>query len=222
MRLSESDHALVTAAVTAAEADTDGEIVTVVARRSDAYHDVALHWAVLAMLLVLALIAAWPGLALAIQGRVGDAWAPASPSALLTTVLVLLAATFLLARLLFAWRPLRLAVTPATTKERRVRRRALELFRTAAEKRTRASTGVLLYLSLEEHRAELIADESIHSKVAPETWGEAMAELVAEVKAGRPGAGMAKAVERIGAVLAEHFPRSAGDRNELPDRLIEL
>ena len=222
MRLTQADHDQVTAAVTAAEAGTDGEIVTVVARRSDAYHDVALHWSVLAMLLVLALLAAWPAIALAIYARVGDPWAPASPGALFAIALGLLALTFLLFRLLFAWRPLRSAVTPPKTKERRVRRRALELFRTAAEKRTRAATGVLLYLSLEEHRAELIADESIHSKVAPEIWGEAMADLVEEVKAGRPGAGMAKAVERIGAVLCEHFPRSRDDHNELPDRLIEL
>ena len=33
---------------------------------------------------------------------------------------------------------------------------------------------------------------------------------------------MAAAVERIGAVLAEHFPRTAGDVNELSDRLVEL
>ncbi len=222
MRLSEADHQQVTAAVTAAEASTDGEIVTVVARRSDAYHDVALHWAVLAMLLALALLAAWPALAGAIHARTGDPWAPASPSALFTIALVLAALTFLLFRLLLVWGPLRLALTPRTTKARRVRRRALELFRAAAEKRTRAATGILLYLSLDEHRAELIADEAIHSKVAPEIWGEAMADLVEEVKAGRPAAGMAKAVERIGLVLAEHFPRSSGDRNELPDRLIEL
>jgi putative membrane protein len=222
MRLSQEDHDRVSAAVTAAEAGTDGEIVTVVAAHSDSYHDVALHWTVLAMLLVLALLAAWPGLALAVHDRVGDPWTPASPRALLSIALVLLALAFLLFRLLFAWRPLRLFVTPPGTKARRVRRRALQLFRTAAEKRTEAATGVLLYLSLDERRAELIADESIHSRVAPELWGDAMADLVEEVKAGRPGAGMARAVERIGAVLAEHFPRSAGDRNELPDRLIEL
>jgi putative membrane protein len=222
MRLSQADHDQVTAAVTAAEAGTDGEIVTVVAAQSDAYHDVALHWAVLAMLLVLALLAAWPTLSFWIHARVGDAWAPAGPGELFTIALVLLALTFVLFRILLAWRPLRLILTPPSTKARRVRRRALALFRTAAEKRTRAATGVLLYLSLDEHRAELIADEAIHSKVAPELWGDAMADLVEEVKAGRPGAGMAKAVERIGAVLAEHFPRSSGDQNELPDRLIEL
>jgi putative membrane protein len=174
------------------------------------------------MLLVLALLAAWPELASAIEARIWDGWGGSSPGAPFAIALGLLALTFLLVRLLFAWRPLRLAATAPRTKERRVRRRALELFRTAAEKRTRAATGVLLYLSLDERRAELIADESIHSRVEPETWGEAMADLVEEVKAGRPGVGMARAVERIGAVLAEHFPRSADDRNELPDRLIEL
>lgn len=222
MRLTPSDHDQVTAAVSAAEALTDGEIVTVVASQSDPYHDVALHWTVLAMLLVLALLAAWPGLSLAIHARVGDPWAPAPPGELFTIALVLLALTFVLFRLLLAWRPLRLMLTPPSTKQRRVRRRALDLFRTAAEKRTRAATGVLLYLSLDEHRAELIADEAIHSKVAAELWGEAMADLVEEVKAGRPGVGMAKAVERIGTVLAEHFPKSGTDQNELPDRLIEL
>ena len=50
--LSQQDHDLVTAAVTAAERQSDGEIVTIVAPRSDAYHDVALHYAVLAMLVV--------------------------------------------------------------------------------------------------------------------------------------------------------------------------
>ena len=222
MRLTQTDHNQVTAAVTAAEAKTDGEIVTVVAGQSDSYHDVALHWNILAMLLVLALLAAWPGLALGIEERVGDPWTQPGPSSLFTIALVLLAITFLLFRVILVWRPLRLALTPPGTKERRVRRRALALFRAAAESRTRAATGVLLYLSLDEHRAELIADEAIHSKVEPEIWGEARADLVEEVKAGRPGAGMAKAVERVGAVLAEHFPRSSADHNELPDRLIEL
>ena len=223
MRLTAEDHERVTAAVAAAELTTDGEIVTVVAGRSDPYHDVALHWAVLAMLFVLALLTWQPGAAEWLHVRLIDSWSQQVPPRwYLTIALVLMALTFLVARVALAWDALRLALTPGTTKARRVRRRALTLFRTAAEKRTRAATGVLLYLSLAEHRAEIIADESIHSKVAAEVWGDAMAALVAEVKQGRPGEGMAEAVRRIGAVLAEHFPRSEGDTNELPDRLIEL
>ena len=48
----------VSAAITAAEANSDGEIVAVATPISDPYHDVALHWAVAAMFLVLAW-AAW-------------------------------------------------------------------------------------------------------------------------------------------------------------------
>ena len=58
--LTEEDRDLVTAAVTAAERGSDGEIVTIIAARSDAYHDVALHYAVLAMLLVPAALAFVP------------------------------------------------------------------------------------------------------------------------------------------------------------------
>ena len=115
-----------------------------------------------------------------------------------------------------------MALTPGATKARRVRRGALALFRASAEHRTVAATGVLLYLSLDEHRAEIIADAGIHDRVSPDVWGHAMAALVSAVKDGRPGDGMAAAVEEIGVVLAEHFPRSAGNPNELPDRLIEL
>jgi len=81
---------------------------------------------------------------------------------------------------------------------------------------------VLLYLSLAEHRAEILADSAIHSRVTPEVWGAAMAALLAEVKEGRPAEGMAAAVAQIGIVLSAHFPRAADDVNELPDRLIEL
>ena len=49
-----------------------------------------------------------------------------------------------------------------------------------------------------------------------------MAAMLADVKHGRYGDGMVAAVQRVGAVLSEHFPRSATDTNEIPDKLIEL
>ncbi|MDQ0248908.1 putative membrane protein [Sphingomonas kyeonggiensis] len=223
MRLTDQDRAAVTAAVTAAELTTNGEIVTVVAGRSDPYHDVALHWAVLAMLLVLALLAWQPWPAEWLHSRFIDSWAQVVPARwYLTIALVLMAATFLAVRILLALDALRLFLTPGATKTRRVHRRAIELFRAAAEKRTRESTGVLVYLSLAEHRAEIIADAAIHSKVTADVWGAAMAALIGGVKRGEAGEGMAEAVRRIGLVLAEHFPRSEDDVNELPDRVIEL
>lgn len=223
MKLTPEDHAQVTAAVTTAETTTDGEIVAITAERSDSYHDVALHWAILAGLLAFAVVAAFPDFYLGLLERLSGGWNHVwTVRELLTILLLLVAAKLVAVRLILAWMPLRMVLTPRATKSRRVRRRAVELFRVGAEKRTASRTGVLLYLSLAEHQAEIVADEAIHGKVPPEIWGEAMAALIDEVRARRPGAGMAAAVSRIGAVLAEHFPRTGTDPNELPDRLIEL
>jgi putative membrane protein len=49
-----------------------------------------------------------------------------------------------------------------------------------------------------------------------------MTALIADVRAGRPADGIVAAIERVGAVLAEHFPCSPGDTNEIPDKLILL
>jgi len=223
MRLTQEDHDLVTAAVAKAERESDGEIVTIVAARSDAYHDVALHYALLAMLLVPA------GLAFVPQGWI-DWWAGVllgwnaelSWPQVMLYIFAKLAGAFLVVRLVLAHRGLRMALTPGRTKSRRVHRRAVELFRASCEQKTRGRTGVLLYLSLAEHRAEIVADKAIAGLVAPEVWGEAMAVLIDEVKAKRPGRGMAVAVERIGAVLAPILPPTQGNPNELPDRLVIL
>ena len=49
-----------------------------------------------------------------------------------------------------------------------------------------------------------------------------MAALIAEIREGRPGEGLSAAIGKIGAILAEHFPFTGTDPNEMPDRLIEL
>jgi putative membrane protein len=222
-RLSPEDHALVTAAVGRAEAESDGEVVTIVAGKSDSYHDVALHYALLAMLIVPAKLALLP------QGWIDWAsglmlgWnAEFNRAALMVALFVMLALAFLIVRLFLAYMPLRMALTPGRTKTRRVHRRAIELFRTGCELKTRGRTGVLVYLSLAEHRAEIVADKAITDQVEPEVWGEAMAALVDEVKAGRPGQGMALAVDKVAEVLKRVLPKSLDNPNELPDRLVEI
>lgn len=217
------EHKLVSDAVAAAERGSDGEIVTIVAPRSDSYHDVGLHYAVLAMLLVPTIWAALPQAWLDWAAAMFLDWNESLSTRLLLILLFAkMAVVFLITRFALAWMPLRMALTPSATKERRVRRRAIETFKAAAEHRTGGRTGVLLYLSLLEHRAEIVADEAIHSKVKPEVWGEAMAVLIERVRAGEVARGMALAVEKIGAVVAECAPPTGLNPNEIPDRLIEL
>jgi putative membrane protein len=225
MRLSDEDHDKVSAAITAAESGSNGEIVAIATAISDPYHDVALHWAVAALILVLAW-AAWRPDWLewwyhALTGGGGWGVTP-TLGELLTFLMVLAVFKFTAALLILKWKPLRLALTPGATKHRRVRRRAIALFKAAAERRTVGRTGVLIYLSMAERRAEIVGDEAITSVTTPETWGEAMAVLLIEVRAGRPADGICAAIAKVGEVLTEHFPRTDGDTNEIPDKLIEL
>ena len=146
-------------------------------------------------------------------------WTPRQVLGIALTVAVL---KFLGMLLILTWQPLRLLLTPAPIKSARVHARALTCFCIGAEGRTTGRTGVLIYLSLAEHRAEIIADEAIASKVSPEVWGDAMHALLAPLRAGQAGEGMVAAIGKVGAVLAEHLPRADDDENELPDRVIEV
>ena len=220
--VSQTDHERVSAAIATAEAGTAGEIVAMTAQTSDSYHDVALHYAVAALFLFLGAVAAWPQL-LENSWSMLMGWSePPSERAMLTLLLGIALAKFLFVLFVMKWMPLRLALTPGATKTRRVRRRAIILFKAAAERRTEGRTGILIYLSMGEHRAEIIGDEAITAVTTPETWGEAMAALLTEVKAGRQADGIVAAIGLIGEVLAQHFPREAADKNEIPDKLIEL
>lgn len=221
--LSEADHARVSAAVEAAEATTAGEIVTVVADRSDGYSDVALAWAALVAFTALVVLALLPDFYLGKIDWLLDNWAHEwTPSEIFTLAAVVAIAKFLAMLLLQLWPRLKFRLVLPPIKTARTLARAVDLFKVGAERRTHGRTGILIYLSMREHRAHIIADEAIASKVSAETWGDAMAAMLAEIRQGRVADGMIAAVERVGAVLAEHFPRAENDTNELPDRLIEL
>ena len=223
IRLSDADREKVSAAIAAAEAKSNGEIVAVATPISDPYHDVALHWAVVVMILALAASAWRPDwLQFWYERLLGGWYAEPSLSELLTFLMVAAVLKFTAALLILKWMPLRLALTPGATKHRRVRRRAIAIFQAAAAGRTAGKTGLLIYLSLAERRAEIVADDAILKVTDDHTWGEAMEALIVQVREGRPGDGIVAAIERVGTVLAEHFPRSAGDINEIPDKLIEL
>lgn len=222
-RLSEAEHEQVSDAVAEAERGTDGEIVTIVTDLSDSYADAGLHWAIGIMFLALALFAVFPEKIIALLSWMASGWEHEfTLGEILPVLFVLLAIKFLAVRAILAWTPLRLALTPRATKARRVRQRAIQYFKVGAESRTAKKTGVLIYLSMGEHMAEIVADEAVHRAVAPEAWGEAMVALVDQVREGRTGAGMAAAVAQVGKILAAHFPKDHEDPNELPDRLIEL
>jgi putative membrane protein len=96
-----------------------------------------------------------------------------------------------------------------------VKARAEQLFIEEGVTETRERSGVLLYLSEAEHRVELLADRGIHERVGAETWQRLVDEVVIGIRAGHAMDGIVKAVDAIGASLAQHFPPSSDDVNEL-------
>jgi len=214
---------LVSDAVTEAEAGTSGEIVTVLAERSDGYTDVALLWAAGAAFTAMSVFAALPKPFLdawdALSGSWGHEW---TTGELASMVIALGLVKFLGVWLVQQWQPLKWLLVPGPVKAIRVRNQAVRQFKVGAERRTTGRTGVLIYLSMREHRAEIVADESIAAKVPAEMWGAAMAGMLAHIGKGRVAEGLAVGIADVGKVLAEHFPRSEDDVNELPDRLIEV
>jgi putative membrane protein len=221
--LDDAGRKLVADAVTAAEAQTSGEIVTVLADRSDGYTDVALLWAVGAAFSVMSLFAAFPLPFLDLWDRLIGGWGHQwSTGELASMVIGLGLLTFLAAMLVQQWEPLKFALIPGPTKTIRVHAQAVRQFKVGADSRTTGRTGVMIYLSMREHRAEIIADESIATVVSAEVWGEAMGDMLIEIRKGRIAEGLAVGIGDVGFVLAQHFPRGADDVNELPDRLIEV
>ena len=219
----DADHLLVTAAVADAERHTSGEIVTIVADLSDHYEDIGMACASAVALLALFSYMLFPDFYLGIIDWTTGGWQHEySAREYLALLLTALGLKWFGTWLIMKWIPLRLALTPKHIKLARVRERAVSMFKVGTEAKTVGRTGVLLYLSMKEHRAEIVADEAIAKLVAPEVWGDAMVALLAHVKDGHAGAGMAAAVTQMGVVLAEHFPKGSENPNELPDRLIEL
>lgn len=221
--LTEADHARISAAVHDAELHSAGEIVTILSERSDGYTDVALAWAALVAFTALTVLSLFPHFYLPLIDRVLGRWEHEwPPQAVLVVAAMAAMAKFGSMLALQLWQPLKWLLVPRHIKAARVRARAVMCFKVGAERRTTGRTGVLIYVSLAEHRAEIVADAAIASKVSGEVWGEAMAALLTGLRHGRAADGLVDAVGKVGVVLAQHFPRADDDVNELPDRLIEV
>jgi putative membrane protein len=202
--LTEQDRQRIALAIADVERRTSGELVTVIAAAADDYRAIPLLWpALVALLLPAALLVAWPEL---------SAW----------RLYLAQAAVFVLLALIAHLPPVHRALVPGVLKRRRASRLAREQFLTHGLDRTRARTGVLIFVAVAERYVEIIADAGIDAVVPPGTWDKAVADFVERVRAGRIAEGFLAAIELVGDRLAEHFPASPDDIDELPDRLIEI
>ena len=200
-----SDHERerISAAISAAERRTSGEIVAVVTEASDPYHYVPFLWAAL-----VALIVPWP--------LIHFTWI-AVQCIYLVQLLVFLA----LLAVLWPTR-VRTALVPNSVQNAHAHRRATEQFLVQNLHTTASRTGVLIFVSVAERHAEILADTGIDAKVPPGTWQEIVDTLTREIADGRAADGFVHAIEQTGHHLSQHFPPGTHDPNELPNHLIVL
>ena len=199
MELTKEDYDAVAAAIREAEKRTCGQIVCVLAHVSSAYAHVPILWSSL-----LALFAPWPLIYF-------TQW---SVQRIFLAQLVV----FLVAALAFSWAPLRMLLVPRAVQRARAHRAALEQFVLRGISRTRNRCGILIFVSLAEHYARIVADEGVAQKVQASEWQAAVDTLTMHIREDHIAAGFIAAIERCGAVLSEYAPPD-GSANQLPDRL---
>jgi len=199
MEFTRADYDAVAVAIREAEAKTRGQIVCVLARASSAYAHIPILWAS-----ALALMTPWPLIFLTQLS--------------VERIFLLQLAVFIVAGLVFSWMPLRLLLVPHAVQRARAHRAALEQFVVRGVDRTSNRCGILIFVSLAERYARIIADEGIAEKVNEREWQAAIQALTALLREGRIAAGFTAAIECCGSVLAAHAPPD-GSANALPDRL---
>jgi putative membrane protein len=199
MHFTKQDHEAISAAIHEAEKRTCGQLVCVLAHSSSGYAHIPILWAS-----AVALIAPWPMIYF-------TQWS-------VQRIFLLQLVVFIVAGLVLSWAPLRLALVPPAVRRARAHHAALEQFVVRGIDRTKNRTGVLIFVSLAERYARIIADEGIAQKVHNAEWQAAIDALTSHMRDGRIAAGFTAAIERSGAVLAAHTPPD-GAPGALPDRL---
>jgi uncharacterized membrane protein len=106
------------------------------------------------------------------------------------------------------------------TVRRAVKDRAMQEFVELGVGKTRGHTGVLIMISLDERMVVVCGDKPINDKVHEDSWGGAVSLITGGIRSNSPADGIIRAVERVGMLLAAHFPIQPGDVNELPNNVV--
>ncbi len=202
--ISEDERRAIEAAIHQAEQASSAEFVAAIIRRAERHHAVSLGAGLLSSL-VAALIAIW--------------WDPWISVAI---TLGVQCAAFAIIYALFELTPLSAWLAPRRKRAMKVRRLARLLFFERGLGALPTHNGVLLLAALAERQVEIVADHAIDSLVGSSEWQRIVDGFTATARAGRVAAALETAIRDLGIVLGRHFPPAPGERNHVPDRLIEL
>lgn len=102
------------------------------------------------------------------------------------------------------------------------RQRAVEVFSDLRVWDTEENSGVLIYVQLVDRKVEILADRGISARVAQSEWDAICRDMEQAFRRGDFESGAIAAIQRVGGLLATHFPARPDNPNELPDRPVLL
>jgi len=129
------------------------------------------------------------------------------------SIFVVISVVYLLSNLSFIDR----LIVPKSVMRRKVNERAVRQFMESGVYNTKDRTGILIFISMLEHRVELLADKGINEKISQEKWDSILNNIVKGIKSGNVDKNLSESIYECGKLLAEHFPVQPGDENELKD-----
>lgn len=176
MRLSAADKERVHAAITAAEARTAVHIAVSVVPASDRYLLFPLVWGA--------------GLAL----TAGAILALVAPHMSVREAFAIEATVFVVFSLLLDWWPLRRLLVPRHTARRHAQALAHREFAARILASHERKGGVLLFVSLSERYAEILADRETHGRVGQAAWDKILSDYMTAARNGRIADGIVAAV----------------------------
>jgi putative membrane protein len=203
MKITEQDKKQIAEAVEQAESTTSGEIVPLIVHASDRYRHADLAGGIIGQAVAL----------------IAGMWL--IPGFDYTYAIVLMVAGFAVGYLITRHAPFmkRMLLGKKAVSEE-VYQRALQAFFEQGLANTRDRTGILIMVSLLEHRVQVIADKGINDKVPKAAWDQVVQDVLQGIKRGSLIEGLEKAVRHCGEILSKDFPIKHDDTNELDNELI--
>lgn len=202
MHLTEQEKQEINQRIRDVESETQAELVTVIAQSSDDYRYIPTLWAAVLSL-------SFPGVLALFETQMSH-------------VYPLQVIIFFVAAFIFQWTPIKMRLVPTYIKHQRASRHAHELFFIEGLHLTEDNTGVMLFVSLDEKYAEIIADKNIADKVESSTWQNIVDAFVQRVKQKQVAIAYTETIDACGKLLKQFYPANDKNVNELPDHLIEV
>jgi len=214
MKLSKDDMKKIGSAVKKAESKTSGEIATAMIKESYNYAIYELIFAVIIGFLYFVIIMFFTG---SIEQWLQEKFWDYSVNYLImfygfSTFIVIMLFYFIgnissIDRL----------IVPKKIRQQKVQERSIRYFMESGVYNTKDRTGILIFISIMEHRVELLADSGINEKIPKEKWQNIVDNILAGIKQKQIAKHLIESIDECGDLLAEHFPIKDDDKNELTD-----